>query len=180
MLLFCHLEVNDVACEWRMSSAGNRGNIRTTSIFIIEQSRISCTQPHRKDKDCQKSRPWLKAQLTLVALLPFWICSFRRDVLFYFTNNSTEMFRSRSMILKGGAKSTQFYISDLKIRAQTTCYGKMLLAWLKRHPSFWNSKFLPWNSSHSYISIVGILNTSSASFQLYPRYSFIVILTYNH
>lgn len=89
--------------------------------FIIEQSRISCTQPHRKDKDCQKSWPWTKAQLTLVALLPFWICSVRTVVLFYFTNRSAEMFCSRSMILKGGAKTTQFYISDLKIRAQTTC-----------------------------------------------------------
>lgn len=44
------------------------------------------------------------------------------------------MFCSRSMILKGGAKTTQFYISDLKIRAQTTCYGKMLPAWLKQTP----------------------------------------------
>lgn len=41
--------------------------------FIIEQSRINCTQPHRKDKDCQKSWPWTKAQLTLVALLPSWM-----------------------------------------------------------------------------------------------------------
>lgn len=44
------------------------------------------------------------------------------------------MFCSRGMILKGGAKTTQFYISDLKIRPQTDCYGKILPAWLKQSP----------------------------------------------
>lgn len=71
--------------------------------FIIEKRRVNCTQPHRKDT------VWTKALPTLVALLPFWICSVRTVVLFNFMKKSTEMFCSRGMILKDGAKVRVLY-----------------------------------------------------------------------